>query len=126
MTSGTIMSCNYARWGTVYLAEMSTLLPEVLLEFQEGNFVVKRTERRFNQVSSDQRTVWLNATGKKSGGLVEITRITSSLNRRTLSYNMRTVITSQTTAMVDLTAGDDDEYTHNECTKRRMENDDSD
>ena len=41
---------NYARWGTVYLAEMSTLL----LEFQEGNFVVKRTERRFNQVSADQ------------------------------------------------------------------------
>ena len=97
---------------------MSTLPPEVPLEFQEGNFVVKRTERRFNQVSADQSTEWLNATGKKSGGLVGITRITSALNRWTLSYNLRTVITSQTTAVMDLTA--DDEYTHNECTKRRM------
>ena len=43
-----------------------------------------------------------------------------------MSYNLRTVITSQTTATMDLTAEDDDEYTHNECTKRRMENDDSD
>ena len=43
-----------------------------------------------------------------------------------MSYNLRTVITSQTTAMMDLTAEDDDEYTHNECTKRQMENDDSD
>ena len=117
---------NYARWDTVYLAEMSTLPPEVLLQFQEGNFVVKRTERRFNQVSADQSTEWLNATGKKSGGLVGITGITSTLNRWTLSYNLRTVITSQTTAMMDLTAEDDDEYTHNEYTKRRMENDDSD
>ena len=28
--------------------------------------------------------------------------------------------------MMDLTADDHDEYTHNECTKHRMENDDSD
>ena len=117
---------NYARCGTVYLAAMSTLPPEVLLEFQEGNVVVKRTERRFNSVSADQSTEWLNATGKKSGDLVGIRIITSALNRWTLSYNLRTVITSQTTAMMDLTAEDDDEYTHNECTKRRMENDDSD
>lgn len=30
---------NYARWGTVYLAEMSVLPKEVLEEFQAGNFV---------------------------------------------------------------------------------------
>ena len=67
---------NYARWGTVYLAEMSTLPPEVLLEFQEGNFIVKRTKRCFNQISADQSTEWLNATGKKSFGLVGKMRIT--------------------------------------------------
>ena len=109
---------NYAIWGTVYVADMSTLPTEVLLEFQEA------TERRFNQVSADQSTEWLNATGKKSGGLVGRTRITSALNRWTLSYKLRTVITSQTTAR--LTADADDEYTHNECTQHRMENDDSD
>jgi len=53
---------NYARWGTVYLAEMSVLPPEVLLEFQEGNFVAKRSVPRFNQVSPDQSTERLNAT----------------------------------------------------------------
>ena len=47
---------NYAIWGTVYLADMSVLPPEVLHEFQEGNVVVKRTDRRFNQVSADQCT----------------------------------------------------------------------
>lgn len=118
---------NYARWGTVYLAEMSALPPEILLEFQKGNFVVKRSDRRFNQVSTDQSTEWLNATGKKSGGLVGITRIPASLSRWTLSYNLRTVIASQTTAMLRLTTDDeDDEYTHTECTKSRMERGDVD
>ena len=106
---------------------MSILPKEVLLEFQAGNFIVKRTDRRFNQVSVDQNTEWLNATGKKSGGLVGITRIPSALNRWTLPYNLRTVIASQTSAMLrPTTDDDDDEYTHNECTKSRMEKDDSD
>ena len=56
---------NYARWGTVYLAEMWTLPPNVLLQFQLGNFVLKSTDRCFYQVSSDQSTEWLNTTGKK-------------------------------------------------------------
>ena len=47
--------------GTVYLAEMSVLPPEVLHEFQEGSVVVKRTDRRFNQVSADQCAEWLDA-----------------------------------------------------------------
>ena len=118
---------NYAIWVTVYLAEMSVIPPEVLHELQEGNFVVKRADRRFNQVSADQSTEWLNAIGKKSGGLVGITRVASALSRWTLSYNLRTVIASQTTTMLRLTTDDeDDEYTHNECTKGRMEKDDID
>ena len=86
---------NYARWDNVYLAEMSVLPPEVLHEFQEGNFVVKRTDRRFNQVSAGQSTEWLNAIGKKSGGLIGITTVASALSRWTLSYNMITVMASQ-------------------------------
>ena len=121
---------NYARWGTVgglYLAEMSVLPPEVLHEFQEGSFIVKRTDRRFNQVSADQCTEWLDAIGKKNGGLVGITRVSSALSRWTLSYNLRTVIASQTTAMLRLTTDDEDgEHTHNKCTKGRMEKDDID
>lgn len=47
---------NYARWGTVYLAEMAKLSPDILREFQQGHFVVKHANRRFNQVTSDQST----------------------------------------------------------------------
>ena len=99
---------NYTRWGTVYLAGMSVLPPDVLLEFRDGNFEVKLTDRRFNQVSADQSAEWLNAIGTKSGGLVGITRVASALSRWTLSYNLRTVMAPQTTAMLRLTT--DDEY----------------
>ena len=61
---------NYARWVTVYLADKSVLPPEVLHDIQEGNFEVKRTDRHFSQVSADRSTEWLNAIGRKSGGLV--------------------------------------------------------
>ena len=105
---------------------MSALPPEILVEFQKGNFVVKRSDRRFNQVSADHSTEWLNATGKKSGGLVGITRIATSLSRWTLSYNLRTVIASQTKDMLKLTTDEEDEYTYAECTRGRMKRDEDD
>ena len=118
---------NYAIWVTVYLTDMLVLPPEVFHEFQEGNVEVKRADRHFNQVSADRSTEWLNAIWRKSGGLVGITRAASALSRWILSYNLRTVIASQTTAMLRLTTDDeDDECTHNECTKGRMEKDDID
>ena len=84
---------NYARWSTVYLAEMSVLPPEVLHEFQEDSFVVNRTDRRFNQVSAAESTEWLIYIGKKSGDLVVISRVASALSGWTLpSYNLITVI----------------------------------
>ena len=108
---------------------MTVLPPEILHEFQEGNFVVKRTDRRFNQVSADQSTEWLNGIGKKSGSLVGITRVASTLSRWTLSNNLRTVIASQTTSILRLTTDDkmmSIQGTHNECTKGRMEKNDID
>jgi len=50
---------NYARWGPVYLTGMENLetkAPKVHAEFIAGNFVVKWTNRRFNQVPADQAT----------------------------------------------------------------------
>ena len=47
---------NYAKWGPVYLAEMKnpeSIAPEVYAEFMNGNFVVKRSKRRFNQVPAE-------------------------------------------------------------------------
>ena len=118
---------NYARWVTVYLADKSVLPAEVVHDIQEGNFEVKRTDRRFNRVSADRSTVWLNAIERKSGGLVGITRAASALSRWTLSCNLRTVIASQTTAMLRRTTDDEhDECTHNESPKGRREKDDID
>lgn len=47
---------NYARYGTVYMSHMETLLqtaPEVHQHFMSGEFVVARSERKFAQVSVD-------------------------------------------------------------------------
>ena len=44
---------NYARWGSVYIAEMEQLPKEVLQDLKKGNFVVKWNESKFNQVSPD-------------------------------------------------------------------------
>ncbi|KAK2139448.1 hypothetical protein LSH36_1780g00000 [Paralvinella palmiformis] len=60
----------------------------------------------------------------KSVGLVGITRIELALSIWTLSYNLRTVIASQTIAMLRLTTVDeDDEGTNNDndvCSKCRL------
>ncbi|KAG1682023.1 Sprouty-related, EVH1 domain-containing protein 1 [Nymphon striatum] len=47
---------NYLRWGTVYLSDMyqlATTAPVVFDEFEKGNFVVKESDGKFNQVSAD-------------------------------------------------------------------------
>ena len=60
---------NYARWGCVYLATC------------KGNVVVKGSDQPFNQVGPDHSHEWLNSTGKKGGGIVRITKTTSTLSR---------------------------------------------
>ncbi len=57
---------NYARWGTVYLAEMAKLPPDILREFQQGN-LWQACKSTINQVSPDQSTNWLNAAGRRVG-----------------------------------------------------------
>ena len=90
---------NYAHWGTVYLAQMNQLPQEVLTEFQNGNFVVKRSDSQFNQVDPDQAQEWMNAIGKTSGGIVGITKTITAINRWALSYNLHTKISSDTKKM---------------------------
>jgi hypothetical protein len=72
---------NYARWGAVYLADATQLPAEILQECRAGNFVVKQFNARYNQVDPDQSREWLNATGKKGGGIVGITRTPTALSR---------------------------------------------
>jgi hypothetical protein len=100
---------NYTRWGTVYLAEMVRLPPTVLREFQHGNCVVKHANRRFNQVSPDHSIEWFNDSGTKCGDIIDITSIASALSRCTLSYNLKTLIASQTNIMLHTIENDDDD-----------------
>ncbi len=97
---------NYARWGPVYLTEMHQLPTAVLSEFEKGNFVVKRSVRKFNQVDPDQAQEWLNGVGKKGGGIVGITKTSSALCRWTLSYNLRSHIAAATYAMYQMRSGE--------------------
>ena len=56
---------NYARWGTVYLAETNRLPEEIYHEVMNGNFVVKESDKSLNQVDPDHSQEWQNAIGKK-------------------------------------------------------------
>ena len=52
---------NYARWGPVYLLDTKLLekkAPKVYEEFMNGKFVLKRSQKYFNQVPPDQATEW--------------------------------------------------------------------
>ena len=112
---------NYARWGVIYTAEMHQLPTDVLEEFKKGNFVVKRSSAKFNQVSPDQAQEWLNATGKKGGGIVGITKTPSALSRWALSYNLRSHIAAQTSAMFHV--HHDDGLIHKETARERQKQD---
>ena len=97
-------------------------LPTLLLkEFLRGNFVVKRSSAKFNQVSLDQAQEWLYATGKKGGGIVSITKTPSAFSRRALSYYLRAHFAAQTLAMFDI--HNDDRLTHKENGEERQKQD---
>jgi len=64
--------CTLQRW--------SSCQRKSLEEIKKGNFVVKWNESRFNQVSPDHRLEWLNRIGKRGGGIVGITKTSSTLN----------------------------------------------
>ena len=97
---------HYALWGPVYLSEMRLLPQPVLIEFQRGNFVVKRSKMKFNLVDQDQAQEWLNCTGKTGGGIVGITKTPTVLSRWALSFNVRSDIASATYAMYSMCPSD--------------------
>jgi len=111
---------NYARCihgGTIYISEMNQLPDPVKAEFESGNFVVKRSAQKFNQVDPHQSQEWLNGIGKKCGGIVGITKTTSALSRWVLSFNLRSHLVSETKLVYGISR--DDAFTHNECSPAR-------
>ena len=75
---------HYARWIPVYLRDMVTLKdvhPTVFAEFMKGNFVVKKTERRFSVIAIDQAHEQNNASVIDDGGAVGLTENPAALRR---------------------------------------------
>ena len=75
---------HYARWIPVHLRDMVTLKdvhPTVFAEFMKGNFVVKKTERRFSAITIDQAHEENNASVKDDGGAVGLTENPAALRR---------------------------------------------
>ena len=69
---------------------------EVYQEFVGGNFVVKKTNGAFNQVSIGQATEWVNKLCKLSNGIISITKeiVSASHGERGLLFLKQTSICS--------------------------------
>ena len=102
---------NYTRWGAVYLADMKQLQQthaDVFKEFMDGNFVVKRTDHNFNQISTNQALEHINRVCKVAGGLIGITRSDSARDRWCLTFNKRSKLVEETCAMFGIQTDDPD------------------
>ena len=114
---------NYLRWGSVYLSNMQRLqitAPEVSVEFEEGNFVVRTKLAHFNGQSVDLSQEHVIKMCKVSGGIIGITRNESALNRWCLTASAMCKMAQKTLFMFDV-AIDDGEL--NDDMKGRKEKD---
>lgn len=93
---------NYVISVTIFIAQMNQLPDGVKLAFEYGDFVVKTTEGKFNQVDADHAQEWMVGVSKDSGGIVGITQKENTLQRWALSFGWRTEITQKTFAMYGL------------------------
>ena len=97
--------------GAVYLADMKQLEQthlDVFKEFMDGNFVVKRTDHNFNQVSTDQALEHIDRVCKVAGGLIGITRSDSARDRWCLTFNQRSKHVEEACAMFGIQTDDPD------------------
>ena len=67
---------NYARWLPVHIRDMTSLHethPDLYVQFVNGNFVIRKTQRRFSAISIDQAHEQNNALVKDEGGAIGLT-----------------------------------------------------
>ena len=121
---------NYARWATIYLADMRQLeetAPQVHGEFEAGNFTVKRSTNQFNQVWSDMALEQsINRDSKTRGGLIGITQKPAALARWFLTAHKRAEITTATKSMCGMEIPDTAGGPHKESGVRRLSRDERD
>ena len=75
---------NYSRWLSVHIRDMMTLgekHPDVLREFEHGNFVVHKTTNKFCAIAIDQCHEQNNAMVKGSGEAIGLTGNPGALRR---------------------------------------------
>ena len=76
---------NYARWLPVHIQDMVNLNkahPQIAAEFNNGNFTVRKTRRRFSSMAIDQAHEQNNVAAVKSdGGAVGLTQNPEALRR---------------------------------------------
>ena len=114
---------NYLHWGSVYLSNMQRLqitAPEVSVEFEKGNFVVRTKLAHFKGQSVDLSQEHVIKMCKVSGGIIGITRNESALNRWCLTASAMCKMAQKTLFMFDV-AIDDGEF--NDDMKGRKEKD---
>lgn len=93
---------NYLKSMTVYIAEMQQLPVVVKTAFECGDFVIKKTDAKFNHVDADHAQEWLVGTSKDAGGISGITNKDDTLQKWALSFHWRTNITDKTLSMYGL------------------------
>ena len=75
---------NYARWVPVHLRDMANLCtahPEMAVEFNNGNFTVRKTGRVFSAMAIDQAHEHNNCAIKSDGGAIGLTQSPDALRR---------------------------------------------
>lgn len=84
---------------TAYIYDMNHLPEKVLRSFEQGEFVVKRSQSNFNQVDPDHAQEWLVRTCKDSGGLLGMMNKDKSMQKWILSFHWKTEISQRTYSM---------------------------
>lgn len=75
---------HYSRWLSVHIRDMTTLAekhPDILKEFQSGNFVAHKTNNKFSAIALDQCHEQNNAFVKGVGGAIGLTNNPAALRR---------------------------------------------
>ena len=80
-----------------------------MAEFMDGNFVVKMSKRRFNQVPADQATEWKNKTCKMQNGIIGITRNDQARDRFCVTWSERSQISEDTRHLFGLEDDEEEE-----------------
>ena len=124
---------NYARWASVFLADMKALpttAESVYDEFAAGNHPVKRSEGSFNQVWTDlalEQSV--NRDAKTGGGIVGCTLKEAAVHRCFLTGHIKAEISSATKLMCGLQSSENrdiDKISHKESGLKPMQRDKND